>query len=314
MEKIIYSKSLKAKLTLERNFMMESYQELMDVINTRKDILVISSFPKDRIAFGKNKVALIKAFRKNIVVYYALNPNKINEKYSVSDVSDVKAYINYPTKLIIDTKKDLKNAIKLMEKALDQAGAKEITIAEDIDYNELYPVRTFDELVELGLIKKRIKYIDDSIEDYASNERIEAIDYKKIDALNAPKKLDQITAPEKVESLPKPENKASNIVNVPMVNVRFKVMVKGKKTDDLYLFTNYTNWDEDKVLKLNKKDDYFVLDTKFPKDFDLEFKISLSNNWHGVEKGIFGEEIKNHKYYLTQDLEIEDIIYNFRLD
>ena len=279
MEKIIYSKSLKAKLTLERNFMMESYQTLMDVVNTRKDILVVSSFYKDRIAFGKNKIALIKAFRKNLVVYFHLNPNKINEKIGITDVSNTISYKNYPVKLIIEDSKDLKNAIKLMEKSLSIAKADEIVVAEDIDYNELLPERTFDELVELGLIKKRVKYIDDN----------ESVDY--------------VDNPSVVEE-----------VKIPMVNVKFKVMVKGKMTDNLYLFTNYTNWDENQVIELNKVDDYFVLETKFPKNYDLEFKISLSKNWQGVEKGIFGEEIKNHKYILSSDMEIEDIIYNFRFN
>ena len=37
MEKYIYSKSLKAKLILERGFMLEAYGTLMDVIKSRKD-------------------------------------------------------------------------------------------------------------------------------------------------------------------------------------------------------------------------------------------------------------------------------------
>ena len=99
---------------------------------------------------------------------------------------------------------------------------------------------------------------------------------------------------------------------IEMVNVKLKVMIKGKMTDRLFLFTNYTNWSEDKVLELTKVEDYFIINAKFPKNFNLEFKISLSQNWNGVEKGMFGEEIKNHQYYLDKDLEIEDIIYNWR--
>ena len=166
MEKITYSKSLKAKLTLERGFMMESYQTLMDVVNTRKDVLLVQSFYKDRVANGKNKVAIIKGFKKNLVVYFALDPNKINEKYGITDVSETKAYVNYPTKLIIDSQKDLKNAIRLMEKALAKAGLNEIVEAEDIDYSLVYPEKSFDELVEIGLIKKRIRYIDENTDDY----------------------------------------------------------------------------------------------------------------------------------------------------
>lgn len=292
MEKITYSKSLKAKLTLERGFMMESYQTLMDVVNTRKDVLLVQSFYKDRVANGKNKVAIIKGFKKNLVVYFALDPNKINEKYGITDVSETKAYVNYPTKLIIDSQKDLKNAIRLMEKALAKADLNEIVEAEDIDYNLVYPEKSFDELVEIGLIKKRIRYIDENTDDYYHVE-----EYKEKPV---------------VEVKPNPVVEVKNAPMIEMVNVKLKVMIKGKMTDRLFLFTNYTNWSEDKVLELTKVEDYFIINAKFPKNFNLEFKISLSQNWNGVEKGMFGEEIKNHQYYLDKDLEIEDIIYNWR--
>ena len=285
MEKVFYSKSLKAKLTLERGFMMETYQTLMDVVNTRKDALVVQSFYKDRIANGKNKVAIIKAFKRNLVVYFALNPNKINDKYGVSDVSNTKSYINYPSKLIIVNSKDLKNAIRLMEKALDKAGLKEIKEAEYIDYSEMLSEKTFDELLECGLIKKRVKYIN--LNDYNDSYNVE--EYKE-----------------------KPISEVKPSPMIEMVNVNLKVMIKGKMADQLFLFTNYTNWDKDKALELTKVEDYFVINARFPKNYNLEFKISLSRNWDGVEKGIFGEEIKNHQYYLDKDLELEDIIYNWR--
>ena len=300
MEKITYSKSLKAKLTLERGFMMESYQTLMDVVNTRKDVLLVQSFYKDRVANGKNKVAIIKGFKKNLVVYFALDPNKINEKYGITDVSETKAYVNYPTKLIIDSAKDLKNAIRLMEKALAKAGLNEIVEAEDIDYSLVYPEKSFDELVEIGLIKKRIRYIDENTDDYYHVE-----EYKE-------KPVVEVKPNPVVEVKEKPVVEVKEAPMIEMVNVKLKVMIKGKMTDRLFLFTNYTNWSEDKVLELTKVEDYFIINAKFPKNFNLEFKISLSQNWNGVEKGMFGEEIKNHKYYLDKDLEIEDIIYNWR--
>jgi hypothetical protein len=300
MEKITYSKSLKAKLTLERGFMMESYQTLMDVVNTRKDVLLVQSFYKDRVANGKNKVAIIKGFKKNLVVYFALDPNKINEKYGITDVSETKAYVNYPTKLIIDSAKDLKNAIRLMEKALAKAGLNEIVEAEDIDYSLVYPEKSFDELVEIGLIKKRIRYIDENTDDYYHVEEYKA------------KPVVEVKAKPVVEVKPNPVVEVKEAPMIEMVNVKLKVMIKGKMTDRLFLFTNYTNWSEDKVLELTKVEDYFIINAKFPKNFNLEFKISLSQNWNGVEKGMFGEEIKNHQYYLDKDLEIEDIIYNWR--
>ena len=47
----------------------------------------------------------------------------------------------------------------------------------------------------------------------------------------------------------------------------------------------------------------------------LEFKICRSQNWSDVEKGIWKEEIVNHNYVIVdKDLEVEDLIYNFRRD
>ena len=179
-----------------------------------------------------------------------------------------------------------------MEKALAKAGLNEIVEAEDIDYSLVYPEKSFDELVEIGLIKKRIRYIDENTDDYYHVE-----EYKEKPV---------------VEVKPNPVVEVKDAPMIEMVNVKLKVMIKGKMTDRLFLFTNYTNWSEDKVLELTKVEDYFIINAKFPKNFNLEFKISLSQNWNGVEKGMFGEEIKNHQYYLDKDLEIEDIIYNWR--
>ncbi len=292
MEKIFYSKSLVAKLTLERGFMLEAYQSLMDVVNTRSNVLVKSSFYKERVANGKIKVALIKGFKKNLVIYLALDPNKINEKYGITDVSYTKAYANYPTKLIIDTKKDLKNAIKLLEKALDQAGLTEICVAECVDYNELLPVMSFDELVDAGLIKKHIRYFDD-------------VDDSSYD-------VTEVKAQPVVEVKPNPVTEVKEKPVVEMVNVKLTVMIKGKMPEQLFLFTNFHNWNKDHAIELTRVEDYFVVNAKFPKYYNLEFKISLSDDWFGVEKGMFGEEIKNHQYYLDKDIEIEDIIYNWR--
>ena len=78
MEKITYIKSLKAKLILEKGFMLESYKSILNVFNKRENIMINKSFYKDRMYSGKNRIALIKAFRKNLVLYLAYNPNKVS--------------------------------------------------------------------------------------------------------------------------------------------------------------------------------------------------------------------------------------------
>ena len=62
-------------------------------------------------------------------------------------------------------------------------------------------------------------------------------------------------------------------------------------------------------------DNTFTATMSFPKNTMLEFKICRSQNWSDVEKGIWKEEIVNHNYVVVdKDLEVEDLIYNFRRD
>lgn len=270
MEKIIYSKSLIAKLTLSRGFMIESYQTIMDTVLCHNKVEIKSSFFKDRVTYKGKKIAIIKGFKKNLVLYFAMNPSEIDPKYGITDVSNTKSYKNYPSKLIIVNEKDLVNATKILEQIFDFHKSKKLIPIEDVDYNLVYPEKTFDELFEAGLIKKYIR------------------------------------------NFPDPEDKQETNDVVELVNVKFKVMVKGKMPEELYLITNYSNWKES--IPLEKKEDLFVLNTYFPKNISLEFKISFTKDWKGVEKGMFGEEIRNHSYVLNNDIEIEDIIYNFRKD
>lgn len=277
MEKVVYKKSLAAKLILEQGLMLDSYQALKDLFASYQDIDFKPSFYKERIVLGKTNIGLIKGFKKNLVVYLSLNPNKISKKYGVSDVSDVLCYKKYPTKLIIETEKDLNSAIELFVKELNNLDASDKENYERIDYSKVYYERSFDELLNEGLIKEYVrKYF--------------YVDYSYVDNTET----------------------SENPILEDIVTVKYKVMVRGNKTDTLYLLSNYTNWDIREADVFTKENDIFTLTKKYPKNYDLEFKVSYSKSWDGVEKGMFGEEIVNHHYVLDNDKTIEDIVYNFR--
>ena len=86
--------------------------------------------------------------------------------------------------------------------------------------------------------------------------------------------------------------------------------------EDLYIITSHTDWDLTQAVKMKKHPDgTFTASMSFPKNTLLEFKICRSQNWSDVEKGIWKEEIVNHNYVVVdKDLEVEDLIYNFRRD
>ncbi|MDE5867628.1 MAG: hypothetical protein K2H02_01650 [Anaeroplasmataceae bacterium] len=266
MEKIIYRKSLTAKLVLNQPT-IEVYQQIKDICATRKDVTTRLSFGKETVSYLKTKVAVIKVVRKNIALYLALDPAKyVNLNFHMKDVSQTIEGFNYPTAILLDNQKNINHALKLLETALSKAHAKELCVAELIDYKEVFYERSFEKLLEEGHIKKYVRVGEELIE--LCNVHITA-------------------------------------------NLLYDATDQAKK---LYIITNYNNWNlKEAVLMKKVADNRFEATLSLPKHTMLEFKICRSTHWEDVEKGIWKEEIVNHQYVLVdEDLEIEDLIYNFR--
>ena len=94
------------------------------------------------------------------------------------------------------------------------------------------------------------------------------------------------------------------------------VWCASNQADDLFIVNNVDNWDFAKAIKMTKVDDNTFTAYNFFKDgTKLEFKICRKQDWENVEKGIWKEEIVNHHYLVVNnDLEVEDLIHNFRID
>lgn len=162
----------------------------------------------------------------------------------------------------------------LLETALEKEQATERCAQKQKDYKAVFYPRSFECLLEQGWIKKYIR--------------------KQI-------------------------NGKSQLVEVPMetYQVHFTAHLCYEAKDQaqqLFIISNYANWDERLAVKMNKTaDNCFEAVIAYPKGTHLEFKICRSTDWQGVEKGIWKEEIRNHHYVVVDhDLEVEDLIYNFR--
>ncbi len=277
MEKITYKKSLSAKLILSQE-LIPYYQMIKDACNTHYRITTRMSFGKETISYGKVKIAMLKVV-KNIHLYLALDPKDYqNTKYSFKDMSLTKQGEVYPMRVIIKGSRSLKYALELLEDAFHKAGANTFCIAEDINYQHLFYPRGFDVLLGEGLIKKNIKRIKDE---------------KPMDSFEE----------EEEETLAR-------------VTVSAKLLYDAKgAAKKLYIITNLSSWDPSKAIPMKKqKDGSFLANFNVPKNTHLEFKICKEEAWENVEKGIWKEEIINHYYYVTEDIEVEDLIHNFRKD
>lgn len=289
MEKITYKKSLAAKLILGQDA-IPAYQSIKDLCKTHKKVSTRLSFGKETISYGRVKVAVIKIVVRNISLHLALDPKDYeNTKYYFKDVSDTKQGQIYPMRVKIKGSRSLKYALELLEDALVKAGATDLCPAEDVDYQELFSPRGFDALLEEGLIKKYVRTLeDDALVD--AEEEEEDIE-------------------EELEDEPEEEETVQ-------VSFHSKLLYEAQgQADHLYIVTNTMAWNPASAIPMKKnKLGIFSATATFPKNTHLEFKICRSKDWKDVEKGIWKEEIQNHYYYLTQDIEVEDLIHNFRID
>lgn len=274
MAKIIYVKSLSAKLILNRDFTLDCFGRLNDFINAHKDIVVKQSFNHLTVLYDKKQTAMLKVARKNVVLYLALDPMTLINNYNILDVSEIMSYKKYPTKYVISNIDDLPVAYELLDLAFDKNGCKEVCKPKKIDYEKLYYKRDLEALINEGLVKK---YVRDNNSDINTLEELEDPNYYNVTF------------------------KASLVYDAK------------NKADNLYLVTNYDDWSFNKAIKMTKLDDNsFICEKEFQEGYPLEFKIVSDLNWENVEKGIFREEIVNHHYTINNDLEVEDLIHSFR--
>ena len=183
----------------------------------------------------------------------------------------------YPVSIQVKGSRTLKHALELLDLALVNNGATEIVEALDVDYSEVYKYRDLEALVSEGLVKKYIKVIVDG--------KAQLVEMPVVETFN--------------------------------VNFTAKLLYEATNAaEDLYIITSHSEWDLTQAVKMKKHPDgTFTASMSFPKNTFLEFKICRSQNWSDVEKGIWKEEIVNHNYVVVdRDLEVEDLIYNFRRD
>ena len=275
MERVVYKKSFSAKMILAGESTISVYQQIKDACSNRKKVSNRLSFEKETIKFGRTKVGVIKIARKNISLYLNIDPKSLShDDYNFDDVSDKKSWIDYPTQLKLNNKKNVKKALELLNILFNKVGATTEVGAEDILYKDIFYYRDFNELLLEGLIKKYI--------------------YRKVDNKT-------VLVEEKI----------------PVHKVHFTAKLlycAENEASDLYIVSNIDNWNFAKAVHMNKvNSNRFEASISYPEGTNLEFKVCRSESFKDVEKGIWKEEIVNHHYVVDRDLEVEDLIHNFRI-
>ena len=93
------------------------------------------------------------------------------------------------------------------------------------------------------------------------------------------------------------------------------VLQKPEAVEELYILGSTKNlgaWNLAKAVKMEKvSDSEYQLSKMLPEGEEVEFKILSAKEWTAVEKGIWNEEIENHKFVVEKGTEISIDVYNF---
>ncbi len=144
-----YRRSFTARLIQSAEETKEMYNQLRSEILSYLKVKERVSWNYDSFNVGRKQFAKINANTKSLILYLALDPAKIDEKYNFRDVSEKKRYANVPVRYKITGSRSLKFAIELLEQA---AGEQDLDFKRVEEYLDI-PYEEREPLIKRKLIK-----------------------------------------------------------------------------------------------------------------------------------------------------------------
>lgn len=198
-----YRRSFTARL-------IQTDDEIKDIYNTVRNALLTVSGVKERTSWnynsinrGRKQFAKINANRKSLILYLALSPSNIEDKYRFRDVSEKKRYKDVPVRYKITGSRSLQYALELIEQAADNNG---LTLQEfPFEQNLSIPYEPREDLIKKKLIKVYAKkdsgetiteeQLEEFIEEGATVESLSSFTVTdKVSVLEAEKLVSDATA------------------------------------------------------------------------------------------------------------------------
>ena len=198
-----YRRSFTARL-------IQADDEIKDIYNTVRNALLTVSGVKERTSWnynsinrGRKQFAKINANRKSLILYLALSPSNIEDKYRFRDVSEKKRYKDVHVRYKITGSRSLQYALELIEQAADNNG---LTLQEfPFEQNLSIPYEPREDLIKKKLIKVYAKkdsgetiteeQLEEFIEEGATVESLSSFTVTdKVSVLEAEKLVSDATA------------------------------------------------------------------------------------------------------------------------
>ena len=144
-----YRRSFRARLIQSADGTKEMYNRFRNEVLSYIGVKERVSWNYDSFNVGRRQFVKMNANAKSLIVYFALDPASVGEKYRFRDVSEKKRYAAVPVRYKITGARSMQNAIELLEQT---AGAFGLDFKRTED-NLSIPYETREELIRRRLIK-----------------------------------------------------------------------------------------------------------------------------------------------------------------
>lgn len=149
----VLDRSFSARLAQADDSLKANYNEIKNFALSYKNVSSRVSWSYDSINRGRKKICKIVIKGKSLIMYLALNPYELPEKYHHKSVNDVSKYAQTPTKLKVRSGRSVKYAKELIAMIATNYELKQ----REVENNNYVPEALSDEeLKAQGLIKTKL--------------------------------------------------------------------------------------------------------------------------------------------------------------
>ena len=184
-----YRRSFRARLIQADDEIKGLYNALRNELLSQVGVRERVSWKYDSFNVGRKQFAKINANTKSLIVYFALDPATVDEKYNFRDVSEKKRYANVPVRYKITGSRSFKYACELLEQASRGFGLD----FKRTDDTQVIPYEDRETLIRRKLIKV-----------YAKRDTGESVTAEEVDEMIAAgakvEKLSAYTVTDKVST------------------------------------------------------------------------------------------------------------------
>ena len=161
-----YRRSFRARLIQSDEDMKEYYNRLRSELLSYAGVKERVSWNYDSFNVGRKQFAKVNANRRSLILYLALPPAEVDEKYAFRDVSEKKRYAAVPVRYKVTGSRSFKYACELIEQAAAKFG---------LDY------KRFEETLEIPYEEREALIKQKLIKVYAKRETGETVTEEELE-------------------------------------------------------------------------------------------------------------------------------------